>query len=78
MKLLLPKSDLEHFNFTATGEWWIITIMSFHNIRHDYQLALRDQHTYTLSHLENDCDVSAHSRGRRLSLRAKPLRLLTR
>ena len=33
---------------------------------------------YTLSHLENDRDVSAHSRERRLSSHAQPLRLLTR
>ena len=33
---------------------------------------------YTLSHLENNCDVSAHTRGRRLSSRAQLVWLLTR
>ena len=33
---------------------------------------------YTLSHLENDCDVSAHSRGKRLSMRAQLVCILAR
>ena len=36
------------------------------------------QHHYTLSHLENDRDVSAYSGGRRLSSHAQLVCLLTR